>query len=51
MMKQLTSENYRDQRKKEFSKKNSNSWEYRFRRSARREISRIQAWTKKVGKI
>jgi len=27
-MKQLTSENYRDQRKKEFSKKNSNSWEY-----------------------
>ena len=51
IMKQATSENYRDQRKKEFSRKKSNSWEFRLRRATRREISRIQAWTSTVKKV
>ena len=50
-MKQATSENYRDQRKKEFSRKKSNSWEFRLRRATRREISRIHAWTSTVKKV
>ena len=49
MRKAATSENYRDQRKKD--EKKSIGWEKRFRRATRREISRIHAWTTKVGKV